>query len=190
MVHSSLLELVDDIRIAQQTAKDEPALLSTVADSAKRAVARKASWLTEEIFGTDAEQGYGIHLLHEEEDHSLAVMVIAWLPNKGAPPHDHGTWAVVVGLEGTERNTFFKRVDDGKTQGHARLEPAGEKVCGVGEVLKLPSGVIHSVNNDSDSVSVSLHIYGKNFNHTDRSRYDPESETEMPFKVRFAGSKE
>jgi predicted metal-dependent enzyme (double-stranded beta helix superfamily) len=47
----------------------------------------------------------------------------------------------------------------------------------------MPSGAIHSVWNDGDRISVSLHIYGRHVNHTRRSRYDPETGTETPYRL-------
>ena len=45
-------------------------------------------------------------------------------------------------------------------------------------------GLIHSVWNESDSVSLSLHVYGKHVNHTGRSQFDLQKQTEMPFIVK------
>ena len=47
-----------------------------------------------------------VHVLHEESDHRLAVFAVSWLPGRGVPPHDHGTWAIVVGVDGPEKNLF------------------------------------------------------------------------------------
>jgi len=44
--------------------------------------------------------------------------------------------------------------------------------------------LIHSVWNESDSVSLSLHVYGKHVNHTGRSQFDLQKQTEMPFIVK------
>lgn len=44
----------------------------------------------------DESQGFTLHLLHEEPDHSNAVFLFAWLPGRGTPAHDHKTWGVVV----------------------------------------------------------------------------------------------
>ena len=54
-------------------------------------------------------------------------------------------------------------------------------MCGAGEVVALPAGMIHSVWNDTDRVTVSLHVYGKHINHTARSQFDIEKRTAAPF---------
>ena len=63
------------------------------------------------------------------------------------------------------------------------MKKIGTKVFGDGDVLVMPQGKIHSVWNDTDRVTTSLHIYGKHVNHTQRSQYDPDKRTETPFKV-------
>jgi 4-amino-4-deoxychorismate lyase len=47
-------------------------------------------------------------------------------------------------------------------------------VLGPGDVLALQPDSIHSVINETGSVTVSLHVYGKHVNHTERSQFDPE----------------
>lgn len=183
MVSYTIAELVEDLRRIQATVSDELEILHQVRPLALKAVQAKDCWLTEKLYGASEEQGFGVHMLHEEPDHSLAVMAIAWLPGRGAAPHDHGTWAVVAGVDGPERNDFYKRVDDGTQTGHAELRKVGQNVYSEGDVVAMPSGMIHGVWNDGDSVSVSLHIYGKHINHTARSKYDLESNTASPFIV-------
>jgi predicted metal-dependent enzyme (double-stranded beta helix superfamily) len=132
----------------------------------------------------DEEQGFGFQLLHEEPDHDLAVALLSWLPGRGTPPHDHGTWGVVVGVEGDEVNTFYKRVDDGTRPGYAELKKLSEKTFAPGEVIGITPDIIHSVHNATDKVSVSLHIYGRHINFTNRSKFDAERRTVEPFVVK------
>jgi hypothetical protein len=60
-------------------------------------------------------------------------------------------------------------------------------VRGVGDVLAMPRGMIHSVWNETDVVTVSLHIYGKHINYTGRSQFDLEKHAETPFVVKVEG---
>jgi predicted metal-dependent enzyme (double-stranded beta helix superfamily) len=131
----------------------------------------------------DIEQGFGFQLLHEEEDHSLAVAVLSWLPGRGTPPHDHGTWGVVVGVEGNEVNLFWRRTDDRSRTGYARLEQANEKIVSRGDTVALLPDTIHSVRNDTDRVSVSLHVYGTHVNYTERFQFDVGRNTIAHWKV-------
>jgi predicted metal-dependent enzyme (double-stranded beta helix superfamily) len=181
----SILNLVTDLRRVVSEATDERSILSQVRPLAQRAALSKDSWLENRFYAANPEQGFGVYLLHEEPDHSLAIFAVSWLPNRGAPPHDHGTWAVVAGVDGPEKNEFFERQDDRTHVGYAELKKVGEKVFRVGDVLTMRTGQIHSIWNEGDSVSISLHIYGKNIQHTGRSQFDVEKRVETPFILKL-----
>ena len=183
--HYPISQLVADVKRVCSEFEDERQILSHVRPLMRRAALSKSSWLEPRMYSADAEQGFGVHLIHEEPDHTVAVLALSWLPHRGAPPHDHGTWAVVAGVDGPEKNEFFERADDRTRAGHADLKKVGEKVCGVGDVLALPQGMIHSVWNETNAVSLSLHIYGKHINYTGRSQFDLEKQIEMPFIVKM-----
>ncbi|HXH13465.1 MAG TPA: cysteine dioxygenase family protein [Alphaproteobacteria bacterium] len=179
----TLPQFVQDLRrIAGQTAAPGD-IIAHLRPLVQRLALSKA-WLQPRHFECDPEQGFGVHLLHEESDHTLAVFAIGWLPGRGAPPHNHGTWAVVAGVDGPEKNVFWKRLDDGSRPGYAELRKEGERSFGPGEVVAFLPDDIHSVTNETERVTVSLHVYGKHLNYTGRSQFDPETHTESPFIVK------
>ena len=67
---------------------------------------------------------------------------------------------MVAGVDGPEKNTFWKRLDDGSHAGYADITWNGEKIFGPGEVVAFLPHEIHSVTNDTPTVTVSLHVYG------------------------------
>jgi predicted metal-dependent enzyme (double-stranded beta helix superfamily) len=146
-------------------------------------LALSRTWVQPHHLECDPVQGFGVHALHEEADHTLWVVALSWLPGRGAPPHDHRTWAVVAGVEGMETNTYWRRLDDGRRPGHAELARIGEEVVGPGDVIALLPDAIHSVTNKTDRVTLSLHVYGRNLNRVGRSQFDPGEQTESPFMV-------
>jgi predicted metal-dependent enzyme (double-stranded beta helix superfamily)/rhodanese-related sulfurtransferase len=176
-------DFVQDLRRITAATNDPQAIITRVSPLAQR-LAMATDWLHAQHYQCDQEQGFGVHLLHEEADHTLAVFAIAWLPGRGAPPHNHGTWAVVAGVDGPETNTFWKRLDDGAQPGYAEIAWNGEKIFGPGEVVAFLPHDIHSVTNDSQQVTVSLHVYGKHLNYTGRSQFNAAANTEMPFLIR------
>ena len=182
----SIDQLATDLRQMCAQTKDEREIFSRGRPLVRRAALSKESWLHERMYQADAEQGFGVHLLHEEPDHTLSIFAVSWLPGRGTPPHDHGTWALVAGVDGPEMNKFYERVDDRTRPGHAELKKIGEKVFGVGEVVAMPTGAIHLVWNETDKVTLSLHIYGMHVNFTGRSQFDPEKQTETPFILKVA----
>jgi predicted metal-dependent enzyme (double-stranded beta helix superfamily) len=175
-----IVQFVTDLRAITAETPDPRAIVERVRPLAQKLAASKA-WLEPKHYRCDPDQGFGAHLLHEEPDHTLAVFAAAWLPGRGAPPHSHGTWAVVVGVDGPEKNTFWRRLDDGSRPGYAEIREAGDRVFGPGDVVTFQPDSIHSVLNETDRVTVSLHVYGKHVNYTIRSQFDPAQKLEKPF---------
>ena len=92
---------------------------------------------------------------------------------------------VVAGVDGPEKNTFWQRTDDGSRAGYAELNKVSESVFGVGDVVAMLPDDIHAVLNETDQVTLSLHVYGKHMNYTGRSMFDPDNKTETPFVVKI-----
>ena len=178
----SLGSYIEDLRQIIRKTDSEDEIIERVAPLAQRLAVEKG-WLQKHHYEADPEQGYLAHLLHEEPDHTLAVFVVAWLPGRGAPPHDHGTWAVVAGVEGVEHNTRYKRLDDGSRSDYAELEVKHALNANEGELVCMKTGGIHSVHNESERVTLSLHTYGKHFNYTDRSQFNLETNEKKDFIV-------
>ena len=55
--------------------------------------------------------------------------------------HNHGTWAVIIGIEGYERHCIYRRIDDGLRAGRARLNLECETTVGEGQSLILEEGL-------------------------------------------------
>ena len=89
-------------------------------------------------------------------------------------------------MDGPEKNVFSKRLDDGARPGYAELAKNGEKVFGPGDVVSFLPAQIHSVVNETDAVTVSLHIYGKHLNYATRSQFDPGAKRELPFILKVS----
>ena len=173
--------VADVLNITSEYSKDDD-IIKRVAPLAKR-IAVNTSWRTEDMFIADPELGYGSTLLHVEPDNSLFVVVDSWLPGRGVRPHNHGTWAVVVGVTGPEHNVFWERIDDGSQEGHAKLRKVREEVISIGDVACMKNGEIHSVENRGNDTTLSFHVYGRHLNHTGRSQFDVEQNLEIPFII-------
>jgi predicted metal-dependent enzyme (double-stranded beta helix superfamily) len=179
----TLSEFVTDLRGIAADTKEHEQIITRVIPLAKR-MAVSEDWLDKRYYACDPEQGFGVHLLHEEPDHTLAVFAVARLPHRATPPHNHGTWAVVVGVDGPEKYTFWKRLDDGSRVGYAEITQIGARVISPSGVARFLPPQIHSVDNETNEVTLSLHVYGKHINFTGRSQFDPETNTETPFSVK------
>lgn len=178
----SLQQYIHDLRLISAETDDEDEIFRRLGPLALK-LAANPGWLQPKHYECDQVQGFGVHLLHEEADHSLAVVAVNWLPGRGTPPHDHGTWAVVAGIEGVEHNVRYRRVDDNTRPGYAELEVKKEFNADAGELICIRSGGIHKVTNETDSMTMSLHTYGRHVNFTRRSQFDLESNEYKAFKV-------
>ena len=181
----SVADLVRDLRAIVADTDDDREIVRRVMPLARR-VGADPSLRREEFYDCDSEQGFAINILHEEPDHTLLVEAIAWLPGRGVKPHNHKTWGVVLGLDGRETNVNWQRRDDGSRPGYADLVARHEVAVGAGDVVAFLPEDIHSVRNDGAAPTLSLHIYGKNLAHIDRSEFDPEAKVERtcPKRVR------
>ncbi|MBT6095091.1 MAG: cysteine dioxygenase family protein, partial [Rhodospirillaceae bacterium] len=170
MTHAAVSYLVTQLKSIAAEETDPAAIVARVEPLAAQ-MAADTSWMRPEFYETDAEQGMGINILHEEEDVTILVEVISWAPGQGVAPHDHQTWGVVVGIDGVEVNVDWRRLDDGSKPGFADLEKARELHVKKGDVVALLPDDIHSVRNDGDTPSVSLHMYGRVLAKTARSEF-------------------
>jgi predicted metal-dependent enzyme (double-stranded beta helix superfamily) len=178
----SIAQYVDDLRRITAKTASENDIFEQVGPLAKR-LANEDSWIEDRFYEPDEETGFSAFLLHEEQDHSLAILAVSWTPEMGVGPHDHGTWAVVVGVDGIERNIRYQRLDDRSNPDYAELEIKDESRAGPGDLVCIKKGGIHSVRNDSDKVTLSLHTYGTHVNYTIRSQFDIDARTARAFKV-------
>ena len=174
---NELGDFVTELRAATSASAAEAAMLERLKPLVER-FARSRAWVRPAYYECDAEQGFGVHVLHEEPDHGLWVIAASWLPHRGAPPHNHGTWAVVAGIDGEEINILWHRRGN-------RLERRGSETIGPGQVATFLSNAIHSVLNEGERTTLSLHVYGRNLNFAERSRFDPETGVEMPFQLKL-----
>jgi predicted metal-dependent enzyme (double-stranded beta helix superfamily) len=183
MATTAIPNLVESIKEVLARTQDPAEITRSVAALAKP-LASETSWLEPRCYQAEEGQGIGIAVLHEEPDNTILVETVCWMPGRGVAPHDHQTWGVVVGLEGEECNVTWRREDDGQQPGYAKLSQVDETIMRNGDVCRLLPHEIHSVRNDGAELSMSLHIYGRNLAHTNRSEFDPINGVERPCPVR------
>lgn len=181
---SNLQPFISALRKIDLT-QDEQIILDQVKPLLKETILNSEAWFEDRFYKVDHEQGFGSHLIAENEDHTLAVIITSWLSGRETPPHDHDTWAVIGCVKGTENNIFWNRHDNKSDPDFARISRGVVFECTPGDIVTMKQDDIHSVvNPDQNSVSVSLHVYGKHFNYTNRKQFDPEKNTVKPFIVR------
>lgn len=103
------------------------------------------------------EENYTRHLIHADEMGRYAVVLLVWHPGHHTPVHAHKTWCVYKVLQGTlsERQYTF----DSRT---GRVRSSAWATRQTGYVSSASSGLstVHRLSNDTNSIAISLHIYG------------------------------
>jgi predicted metal-dependent enzyme (double-stranded beta helix superfamily) len=115
------------------------------------------------------------NLVYRPKDKVFSVMGGNWLPGQTTPIHDHLTWAVVGVYEGEEKESIYKRTDDGSDPAKAKLELVSERVNEKGHVTTLGKTGIHRISNTTNTPSLSIHMYGTDIGTQERHSYDPVS---------------
>lgn len=156
LAESALDSLVESIRSVLRPD------LSTK-DTAGRVAQRLAGYLSEghplpRQYRQGSPDHYTQHVMHAERGGNFSVVALVWLPGQSTPIHDHVSWCVTGVYEGEEHEQRYELRGSGE---RSHLVPTAQTTSGPGEVCALtPPGDNHLVRNSSESVTISLHIYG------------------------------
>ena len=105
----------------------------------------------------------------------LTMLKVCFPCGRRTPPHDHGTWAVILVLSGQEKNTLYRRADD-------RLRTASEVTLERGAILPMRAETAHVAECVGDEPALGLHVYGGDILELPRRMWDPETLEEHEFE--------
>jgi predicted metal-dependent enzyme (double-stranded beta helix superfamily) len=129
--------------------------------------------LLEEARGTEGE--WYVAKRYEGEDHSYSLQIFVWPPGTKTNIHDHSSWGVYCCAVGSVLEERYERLDDGSRLDHAHLKKFWQLLWsredGASSVLPGDGG-IHRIGNLSDSVVISVHLYGPRIGKVDGRDYD------------------
>jgi predicted metal-dependent enzyme (double-stranded beta helix superfamily) len=177
---------VDTVKRAAEDNDDVPALLSALRDPFADLLTAD-DWLPDlyrnlppEGYDNKSDMGGDIaQWLLYRQNGSLSISSLVVPPGVETPVHDHLAWGLVGLYQGTQQETFFRRVDDGTAdRGHAELERVETRRAGPGDRYELipPDGDIHSVETTSDVPSVSIHVLGADIGCIPRHAFDADAD--------------
>ena len=92
-----------------------------------------------------------LYRVAEDADHRFALYVNAARGGHNTPPHNHTTWAVIVGVSGAELNRFYDRDGGGVREKGQYVVEQGTGVCFMPDDL-------HSIH--IQAPLVNFHMYG------------------------------
>ncbi len=106
-----------------------------------------------------------MYLLSEDPDHRYALYFSTGRPGRGSPPHNHTTWAVIVGIEGHEENRIYDRLDDGSVANRGEIRQRGSFMVEKGTGIGFTAEDIHSIHVSGDTPTRNFHLYGLSIEH-------------------------
>lgn len=155
---------MDDIRAIEGDLGVTRAGVEAIRDRLIELSAHRSLFPLDDFPSPDADAAASSYLyrLSQDADERFALYAQSSRGGVEAPPHDHTTWAVVVGHQGHELNRFYERTADGVRETHHHLVEAGTGVA------MLPDD-IHSIH--LDGRALNFHCYGMALERLDEREY-------------------
>jgi len=172
-----LYRFLTDLEDILQNLIDDRSRLQAIRPLVRRLLT-SSDWLQAEYLEPDTETGWSVLMLYDEPDFPLTVQMVAWLPGRVSPIHNHGTWGVVALLGGQEKNTFWQRspVPDVPD----RIEQVSECILVPGDIIGFMPDAIHCVETIGDEPTITFNIYGET-DYAQRFEFNPVTHTVINF---------
>lgn len=134
--------------------RPDHAQLESVAQALARTVGR--NWMN--LVGSVAldPASSWMREVHAGQDGGASLYLNSEPPGASDIPHEHGTWAVLLSLEGVGCNTMFEIVDT--RQRHVR--GLAQRIVTPGDIVVLEAEAIHALDALGNLPFVCLNLYG------------------------------
>ncbi len=144
-------------------------------------LAANSEWFTTEEFPPPCEDNKDkscvYRLFEDEKTNRCALYIQTAIAPLDVPAHNHGTWAVIVGIDGGELNRFYDRTEDGVTQTGSHLVEPGSGVA------MLPDD-LHSIHVHDEDPVINFHLYGLGLEYLyDREYFDDRKQQWRAFPI-------
>ncbi len=121
----------------------------------------------------------GIQTIFQDQDTGFNLLVHVYDQGKAGPPHDHGaSWAIYGQAAGHTIMTTWARLDEGGSQGPARLEKTGAYRLDPGMAGIFEPRDVHSIEISDGSRFVR--VTGTDLNAIETLVFNPEAGTVKP----------
>ncbi len=185
--------LIDETQRLAAAVPDDRTRLDQLRPAFARLLAADG-WLPDEYAQPDFKSrmggGIGQYALYRAEDGSLCLFALVVPTGARTPVHDHLAWGLVGIYRGTQDETIYRRLDDGREEGRADLEIKQRQTLNAGEFYALlpPEDDIHYVETVSDTPSLSIHLLANDTACVWRHRYEPEARTVTAFRSGYSNA--
>ncbi len=106
-----------------------------------------------------------LYRLSEDADHRFALYANSAHARYVNNPHNHTTWAVIVGVHGEEPNRFYRRSADGG------VEQTGGEIVRPGTGVAFMPDDLHSLDIKGEAPMLNFHMYGLALEQLHRRQY-------------------
>lgn len=114
-----------------------------------------------------------LYEIASDADGQFTLYVSSANKGKETPPHNHATWAAIVGIAGEELNKLYNRRDDGSNNSAVDVVFDHDHVVKAGKPISLMPDDIHSIHVTSEEPTLHLHLYGRRLaDLTNRLQFD------------------
>src|SRR3954470_12338502 len=154
--------LIDETRRLSREIPDHAARVEALRPAFAKLFAAEG-WLPDEFATPDTTSGMGggigQYALYRDEGGSLCLFSLVVPSGSSTPVHDHLAWGLIGVYRGTQLDTTYARLDDGRDETKASLSIATQQTVDAGGFYALlpPDGDIHYVKTVSEAPSVSIH---------------------------------
>ena len=101
------------------------------------------------------------------------ITLVSWNAGQMGKVHDHRTWGALGIVKGCERCVSYE-CNGKKGDTFEDCTILNETTLSAGDIYGMPHDLIHRMNNvaEDNSVSISIHVYGKDLRYAHRLIYD------------------
>jgi len=106
--------------------------------------------------------GHGEELLYElavDSQGGPSLYLVSDGVGVSTPPHEHQTWAVIIGMRGREFNVIYRPAPE---FGQGRAVVVSERIIGPGDVFAMLPEEIHGIDHTrGNHPTYHIHLYGR-----------------------------
>jgi predicted metal-dependent enzyme (double-stranded beta helix superfamily) len=153
-----LTEVEDIMRLMANEGRDEETSLSGLRMLVRKLVLNCYTVKTR-LPEPNESTGVSVVVLYDEVGFPMTIQTEMSLPGTTSAIHNHGTWGVVMVLQGRQKNTFWKR--DPTAKFPDRIDRVGERIIEPGDIISFTSEAIHSIEAVGDEPTITFNLYGE-----------------------------
>ncbi|MBE9043152.1 cupin [Pleurocapsales cyanobacterium LEGE 10410] len=172
-----LTEVEDIMRLAAAEGIDEESSLSGLRMLVRKLVLNCYTVKTR-LPEPNRNTGVSVVVLHDEVGFPMTIQTEMNLPQTSSQIHNHGTWGVVMVLQGKQKNTFWKR--NPTDEFPDKIDRVGERILEPGDIISFTTEAIHSIEAVGDEPTITFNLYGETHGGK-RYQFDPDKQTAKHF---------